>query len=76
MDDLFLSKRIFIDGEFIDGGILVTPQGKIRQILQTQEEVNTWIYSNETNEVSFFLFLTYFFYVLFFLFAMTAIIKC
>lgn len=51
MDNLFLSKKIFVDSEFIDGGVLVSPEGKIRSILRSQEEVNSWMYSNESNEV-------------------------
>lgn len=51
MDDLFLSKRIWCDNEFVAGGILVTPEGKIRTIFRSQQEVNSWMYSNEANEV-------------------------
>lgn len=53
MDVLFLCKRILIDNNFIDGGILVTPDGTIRTILRTQSEVNSWMYSNESDEVRF-----------------------
>lgn len=48
---LFLSKRIFLDGAFINGGILVTQQGKIQQILASQEEVNSWLYFNKAQDV-------------------------
>lgn len=51
MDKLFLSKRMFIDNEFVNGGILVTPNGKIRSILRTQQEINSWMYANESDEV-------------------------
>lgn len=57
MDDLFLSKRIFIDGKFIDGGILVTSEGKIRTIFRSQEQVNSWMYSNESNEVNNYIYI-------------------
>lgn len=53
MDELFLCKRIFCDDEFINGGVLVTPEGKIRSILRSQEEINSWMYSNESNEVTY-----------------------
>lgn len=52
MDLLFLSKRIFLDGEFVNGGILVSQSGKIREIFTTQEQVNTWLYSNQAEDVS------------------------
>lgn len=51
MDKLFLSKRMFIDNEFLNGGILVTPSGKIRSILRSQQEINSWMYANEADEV-------------------------
>ncbi len=51
MDKLFLSKRMFIDNEFVNGGIVVTPNGKIRSILRSQQEVNSWMYANEADEV-------------------------
>lgn len=52
MDNLFLSKRIFVDNsDFIDGGVLVTPQGKIRTIFRSQTEVNSWMYANVSNQV-------------------------
>lgn len=53
MDNLYLSKRIFVDNrEFVDGGVLVTPNGKIRAIFRSQTEINSWMYANEANEVS------------------------
>lgn len=54
MDTLFLSKRIFINNEFINGGVLVTPEGKIRSVMRSQQEVNSWMYGNEADEVSNF----------------------
>lgn len=51
MDILFLSKRMFIDNAFVNGGILVTPEGKIRSVLRSQQEVNSWMYANEADEV-------------------------
>lgn len=51
MDILFLSKRMFIDNEFVNGGILVTPKGKIRSVMRSQQEVNSWMYANEADEV-------------------------
>ncbi|XP_037028604.1 allantoinase [Bradysia coprophila] len=50
MDKLFLSKRMFIDSEFVSGGILVAPNGKIRSILRSQQEINSWMYANESDE--------------------------
>lgn len=53
MDNLFLSKRIFVENrEFIDGGVLVTPKGKIRAIFRSQTEVNSWMYANEAHQVN------------------------
>lgn len=51
MDKLFLSKRMFIDDEFVNGGILVTPEGTIRSVMRSQQEVNSWMYGNEADEV-------------------------
>lgn len=51
MDKLFLSKRMFIDNEFVDGGILVAANGKIRSVLRSQQEINSWMYANESDEV-------------------------
>lgn len=54
MDILFLSKRMFIENEFVSGGILVTTEGKIRTVMRSQQEVNSWMYANEADEVSSF----------------------
>uniref|UniRef100_A0A6B2E7S2 allantoinase n=1 Tax=Phlebotomus kandelakii TaxID=1109342 RepID=A0A6B2E7S2_9DIPT len=51
MDTLFVSKRIFVDGELIEGGILVSDQGKITDILTRAGEVNSWIYQNGSGEI-------------------------
>lgn len=51
MDKLLLSKRMFIDNEFVNGGILVTPDGTIRSVMRSQQEVNSWMYANEADEV-------------------------
>lgn len=51
MDTLFLSKRMFIDNEYVNGGVLVTPDGTIRCVMRSQQEVNSWMYANEAEEV-------------------------
>lgn len=53
MDLLFLSKRIYLGTEegFIHGGIIVDTEGIIRQILRSAKEVNSYIYSNESEAV-------------------------
>lgn len=62
MDVLFLCKRILIDNNYIDGGILVTQEGTIRTILRTQSEVNSWMYSNEADEVRIYFYIILFLY--------------
>ena len=52
MDVLFLSERIFIDDDFVPGGIVVTPEGTIRTIIRGQAELNSWMYAFETQTVS------------------------
>uniref|UniRef100_A0A1L8DXS6 allantoinase n=1 Tax=Nyssomyia neivai TaxID=330878 RepID=A0A1L8DXS6_9DIPT len=51
MDTLFVSKRIFVDGELIEGGILVSDQGKITDIFTKAVQVNSWIYQNQSGEI-------------------------
>ncbi|XP_055389741.1 uncharacterized protein LOC129618776 isoform X2 [Condylostylus longicornis] len=54
MDILFVSQKIFLGDnceDFIDGAILVTTEGKIRQILRNREQVNSFIYNNEPESV-------------------------
>lgn len=55
MDILFLSSKLFLgedDGpEFINGGIIVTTEGKIRKILRTAGEVNSYVYTHESEAV-------------------------
>lgn len=62
LDTLFLSKRIFVDDHFIEGGILVTSEGKIRKLLRSQEEVNSIMYACESEAVSF-VFIVIFVYI-------------
>lgn len=53
MDILFTCNRIYLDGEFIAGGIVsAADDGTIRQILRGQEELNSFLYANESAEVS------------------------
>lgn len=56
MDILFLSSKLFLgedEGpEFINGGIIVTTEGKIRKILRTAGEVNSYVYTHESEAVS------------------------
>ncbi|KAL5275574.1 hypothetical protein ACFFRR_001444 [Megaselia abdita] len=55
MDILFLSSRLFLgenDGpDFINGGIIVTTEGKIRKILRGAGEVNSYVYTHESEAV-------------------------
>lgn len=55
MDILFLSSKIFLGKEegpeFINGGIIVTTEGKIRKILRTAGEVNSYVYTHESEAV-------------------------
>ncbi|GAB0096063.1 Allantoinase [Sergentomyia squamirostris] len=51
MDSLYVSTRILVDGELIDGGILVSDQGKIRDIFTTTSQINSWIYQNGSTEI-------------------------
>lgn len=57
MDDLFLSQRIYdgisrtTDGkaEYFSGGIVVGRDGRIRQLLRSQQAVNSWMYGQEAH---------------------------
>lgn len=53
MDVLFVCKRIYLDGEFVNGGIVSSAEdGTIIDILRGQEQLNTFMYANESAEVS------------------------
>lgn len=55
MDILFLSSKIFLGEDegpdFINGGIIVTTDGKIRRILRSAGEVNSYVYTHESEAV-------------------------
>ncbi|XP_055912602.1 allantoinase [Eupeodes corollae] len=53
MDILFISKRIYLgkgDG-FMNGGIIVSTEGIIQRILKSSQEVNSYMYNNESESV-------------------------
>lgn len=51
MDKLFQSERIFVDDCFINGGILVTPEGKIRKLFRSHQEIDLWKKDNKVEKV-------------------------
>lgn len=52
MNNVFLSKRIFTADGFINGAIIVSPDGKIKSILCTKNEIDLWFNENQANKVS------------------------
>lgn len=51
MDRIYSSGYILIDDEFVDGAIVVSPEGKIKKVLRTPGETEDWIYENKIEEV-------------------------
>lgn len=51
---LFVSDRIFVDGNFYNGGIVVNNEGKIGEVLKSQYEVDKWIDGNVHVAVSYY----------------------
>lgn len=49
---LFVSDRVFVDGNFFNGGIAVNNDGKIEDVFKTRAEVDKWLDSNNHVEVS------------------------
>lgn len=49
---LFMSDRIFIDGSFYNGGIVVNNNGKIEEVFKDRTEVDEWLDSSEHVEVN------------------------
>lgn len=56
MEKLFISENIFLNNEFVNGGIVVSSNGKIQEILPTPVEVAAWkqLKYNETKDFEFF----------------------
>lgn len=55
MSILYLSNRIFLSDGFVRGGVLVSVEdGTISKVFKTQDEVNSFISTTESIEVSFF----------------------
>lgn len=48
---LFVSDRVFIDGSFHNGGIVVNDYGQIEEVFKDQAEVNKWLLSASQVEV-------------------------
>lgn len=54
MSILYLSNRIFLSDGFVRGGVLVSVEdGTISKVFKTQDEVNSFISTTESIEVSF-----------------------
>lgn len=51
MDKLFISERIFVNDEFIDGAIVVSKDGKISKILRDPNEILFWQLAHNTEAV-------------------------
>lgn len=49
---LFVSDRIFIDGDFYNGGIVVNSDGKIGEVFRDCAKVEKWLESSENVEVN------------------------
>lgn len=55
-DSLYLSERILVNNDlnskFVSGGILVNQEeGTIRRILTSQEDINSWLFTEHAGEV-------------------------
>lgn len=51
---IFVSDRIFVDGNFYNGGIVVNNDGKIEEVFKNSAKVEEWLDSNEHVEVCSF----------------------
>lgn len=51
---LFVSDRIFVDGNFYNGGIVVNNDGKIAEVFKDSVKVEEWLDSHQHVEVRSF----------------------
>lgn len=52
MAKLFKSDRVFIDGSFFDGSILVNSEGKIEEVFTDPTTMNEWLRTHAVPEVN------------------------